>query len=91
MKKQRKLFCEYGPLAYNISICKEALKKDIEDTAKMCYYSIMPTGATSLPPLSKWWVSKLKHELATKQQSNQLERKHQYVEIFKGRYFTHGR
>lgn len=31
MKKQRKLFCEHGPLAYNISICKEALKKDIED------------------------------------------------------------
>ena len=28
-------------------------KKDIEDTVKMCYYSIMPTGATSLPPLSK--------------------------------------
>lgn len=31
MKKRRKLFCEYGPLAYNISICKEALKKDVED------------------------------------------------------------
>lgn len=31
MKKQRKLFCEYGPLAYEISLRKEALKKDIED------------------------------------------------------------
>ena len=28
---KRKLFCEYGPLAYDISIRKEALKKDIED------------------------------------------------------------
>ena len=27
----RKLFCEYGPLAYQISICKEALKKDFKD------------------------------------------------------------
>ena len=76
---------------YGAKHIKLILKKNIEDTVKMCYYSIMPTGATSLPPLSKWWVSKLKHELATKQQSNQLERKHQYVEIFKGRYFTHGR
>ena len=31
MKKQRKLFCEYGSLAYEISLMKEALKKDIED------------------------------------------------------------
>lgn len=31
MKKQRKLFCEYGPLAYEISLRKEAIKKDIED------------------------------------------------------------
>ena len=27
----RKLFCEYGPLAYNISIFKEAAKKDLQD------------------------------------------------------------
>lgn len=27
----RKLFCEYGPVAYEISLRKEALKKDIED------------------------------------------------------------
>lgn len=27
----RKLFCEYGPIAYEISLIKEALKKDIED------------------------------------------------------------
>ncbi len=31
MKRKRKLFCEYGPLAYEISLRKEALKKDIED------------------------------------------------------------
>lgn len=31
MQKQRKLFCEYGPLAYEISLRKEALKKDIDD------------------------------------------------------------
>ena len=31
MEKRRKLFCEYGPLAYEISLMKEALKKDIED------------------------------------------------------------
>ena len=31
MKKERKLFCEYGPLAYEISLYKEALKKTIED------------------------------------------------------------
>lgn len=28
---KRKLFCEYGPLAYKISIFKEARKKDIKD------------------------------------------------------------
>lgn len=27
----RKLFCEYGPLAYEISLCKEALLKNIQD------------------------------------------------------------
>ena len=27
----RKLFCEYGPIAYKISIFKEARKKDIKD------------------------------------------------------------
>ena len=27
----RKLFCEYGPIAYKISIFKEAIKKDIKD------------------------------------------------------------
>lgn len=27
----RKLFCEYGPVAYEISLMKEALRKDIED------------------------------------------------------------
>lgn len=31
MQKQRKLFCEYGSLAYEISLRKEALKKDIDD------------------------------------------------------------
>lgn len=34
MKRKRKLFCEYGPLAYEISLYKEALKKDIEDRKK---------------------------------------------------------
>lgn len=31
MKKKRKLFCEYGPLFYKISLLKEALKKDLKD------------------------------------------------------------
>ena len=31
MRKKRKLFCEYGPLAYKISLYKEALKKDLID------------------------------------------------------------
>ncbi len=31
MRKKRKLFCEYGPLAYKISLYKEALKKDLMD------------------------------------------------------------
>lgn len=31
MKKKRKLFCEYGPLAYQISLYKEAFKKDLRD------------------------------------------------------------
>ena len=29
--KERKLFCEYGPLAYKISIIKEAIRKDVGD------------------------------------------------------------
>lgn len=31
MSKQRKLFCEYGPVAYQISLFKEARKKDLKD------------------------------------------------------------
>ena len=31
MEKKRKLFCEYGPVAYKISLYKEAFLKDIED------------------------------------------------------------
>jgi vancomycin resistance protein VanW len=31
MKKQRKLFCEYGPICYKISLFKEAKKKDLRD------------------------------------------------------------
>ena len=31
MKKKRKLFCEYGPIAYQISLFKEAKKKDLKD------------------------------------------------------------
>ena len=31
MGKKRKLFCEYGPLAYKISIFKEAKRKDLKD------------------------------------------------------------
>ena len=29
--KKRKLFCEYGPIAYKISLRKEAIKKDLKD------------------------------------------------------------
>lgn len=29
--RKRKLFCEYGPIAYKISLCKECLKRDIKD------------------------------------------------------------
>lgn len=31
MGKKRKLFCEYGPIAYKISLFKEARKKDLID------------------------------------------------------------
>ena len=31
MKKKRKLFCEYGPICYKISLLKETLKKDFCD------------------------------------------------------------
>ena len=31
MKKRRKLFCEYGPIFYKISLFKEARKKDLKD------------------------------------------------------------
>lgn len=31
MCKKRKLFCEYGPIAYKISLFKEARKKDLID------------------------------------------------------------
>lgn len=34
MKKKRKLFCEYGPVCYKISLAKEALKKDMKDFFK---------------------------------------------------------
>lgn len=33
-KKKRKLFCEYGPVAYEISLFKEAVKKTIQDYLK---------------------------------------------------------
>ena len=31
MKKQRKLFCEYGPICYQIALFKEARRKDFRD------------------------------------------------------------
>ena len=31
MGKKRKLFCEYGPICYKISLYKEALRKDLRD------------------------------------------------------------
>lgn len=31
MGNKRKLFCEYGPIAYQISLFKEAKKKDLID------------------------------------------------------------
>lgn len=31
MKRKRKLFCEYGPLAYKISLFKECMRKDLKD------------------------------------------------------------
>ena len=31
MKKRRKLFCEYGPICYKISVVKEAIIKDLKD------------------------------------------------------------
>lgn len=31
MKKQRKLFCEYGPICYQIALLKEARRKDFRD------------------------------------------------------------
>ena len=31
MGKKRKLFCEYGPIFYKISLLKESLKKDLRD------------------------------------------------------------
>lgn len=31
MRDKRKLFCEYGPIAYHISLWKEAKKKDLRD------------------------------------------------------------
>ena len=34
MKKKRKLFCEYGPVWYKISLAKEAFKKDMKDFLK---------------------------------------------------------
>lgn len=34
MGKKRKLFCEYGPICYKISLFKEALKKDFKDILK---------------------------------------------------------
>ena len=34
MKKKRKLFCQYGPVCYKISLAKEAFKKDMKDFFK---------------------------------------------------------
>lgn len=34
MGNKRKLFCEYGPIAYQISLFKEAKKKDLKDGKK---------------------------------------------------------
>jgi len=34
MGRKRKLFCEYGPLAYKISLFKECIRKDLKDILK---------------------------------------------------------
>jgi hypothetical protein len=33
MKRQRKLFCEYGPVFYKISSAKESAKRRLDDLA----------------------------------------------------------
>ena len=49
----RKLFCEYGPLAYEISLRKEVLKKDIEDRFIKRYHIAKKKSAENLPYLWK--------------------------------------
>lgn len=49
----RKLFCEYGPIAYEISLQKEVIRKDIEDRIIKGYRIAKKKNAQSLPYLWK--------------------------------------
>ena len=51
--KQRKLFCEYGPLAYAISLRKEAILKDIEDRIIKKYKIAKKKSFENLPYIWK--------------------------------------
>lgn len=52
-RMSRRLFCEYGPLAYEISIRKEALKKDFEDRILKRYRIARKKSCENLPFLWK--------------------------------------
>ena len=50
---QRKLFCELGPIAYEISLRKEALRKDFEDRILKGYRIARKKSKENLPYLWK--------------------------------------
>ena len=60
---QRKLFCEYGPVCYQLSLWKEALRKRVRDTRRG-FRPARTRQADSLPALIKGHRSPVVRRLA---------------------------
>ena len=56
MEKRRKLFCEYGPVCYEISLCKENLKRTVLDKLQKNHFAKTRSIAT-LPYIWKSHIS----------------------------------
>ena len=62
MKKERKLFCEFGPRCYRISVRKEALKRDLRDLLRGTKIARTKQG-DNLPYIWKSDMKRIKREL----------------------------
>ena len=70
MMKKRKLFCEISPLTYEISLCKERIKRRIEDFSRLTKFAKEKSGER-LPTLIYEHKSLMRRKLGNSRQDLQ--------------------